>query len=235
MAPGRAAGGKTILRHEIIMSKTNILEQIEQKGSEKEKIAAQVVENPGLIPELLEGLKTQKGSIKFGCEKVLRLVSEQKPALIYPHFDIFAALLDSENNFLKWGAIKTTANLTPADSENKFEKIFAKYYALVTGPDMVTAANIVAGSVIIARAKPKLVEKISREILKVENAEYIHQGVLSEECQHVAFGHAIDAFTKFFDKIEEKQPVIEFIKKQLNNFRKPVAIRAEKFFKKYKL
>lgn len=217
------------------VSKTNILEQIEQKGSDKEKIAADVIENPGLIPELLAGMKAQKGNIKFGCEKVLRLVSQQKPGLIYPFFDIFVTLLDSENNFLKWGGIKTTANLTPVDSENKFEKIFAKYYAPIAGPAMITAANIIGSSVIIARAKPGLADKISREILKIEQAEYLLHGVVSPECQHVIFGHAIDAFTEFFELIKDKQPVIEFIKKQLNNFRRPVAIRAEKFLKKYKL
>ena len=41
---------------------------------------------------LIEMLTHEKTTIKFGCAKVLRLVSEQNPEL-----------LSSENSFLKWG------------------------------------------------------------------------------------------------------------------------------------
>ncbi|MBA7527022.1 hypothetical protein ES705_19195 [subsurface metagenome] len=34
-------------------------------------------------------------------EKILRLVSEQQLELIYPHFDTFVKMLDSDNNILK--------------------------------------------------------------------------------------------------------------------------------------
>ena len=104
------------------MDKVIILQQIEKKGSDKEKIAGLVVRNTSYIPHLLEGLQAQKGSIKFGCEKVLRLVSREKPEVLYPYFDIFVKLLGSDNNFLKWGAIITIANLTTVDSKKKFER-----------------------------------------------------------------------------------------------------------------
>jgi hypothetical protein len=39
------------------------------------------------------------------------LVSEKKPELVYSYFDFLVKLLDSENNFLKWGSIITISNL----------------------------------------------------------------------------------------------------------------------------
>jgi hypothetical protein len=209
-----------------------IKRQIKQK-EDIEKIAGLASQNPAIIKEIVEHLKIEKTALKFSYEKILRLISEESPALIYPYFDDFAGLLDSENNFIKWGAILTVANLTAVDSENKFDKIFKKYYLPVIGPAMISAANVIGSSGKIVLAKPYLTEKIVKEILKVQKAKYIHQGKLSSECKNIVCGQAVDSFAMFFDKIENKKPVIEFIKAQLNNSRHAVAKKAEKFLKKF--
>ena len=212
-----------------------LIDRIKQKGANIEEIANQAIHEPDSISELLAGLRHEKGSIRLGCEKTLRLISEQQPELIYPYFDTFADMLDSENNLLKWGAIITIANLTAVDSEDKFEKIFKKYYALITTPVMITAANIIGSSPRIAAAKPELIEKISKEILKVEKAQYESKGALSQDCNSVACGHAISSFAQFFNQVKNKKPIIRFVKKQVNNSRKSVAEKAEEFIKKYEI
>ena len=54
----------------------NIIEIISQKGSDKEQIAKEVINSPEIIPQLLDRLSDDKGSIKFSCEKILRLISD---------------------------------------------------------------------------------------------------------------------------------------------------------------
>jgi hypothetical protein len=98
---------------------------------------------------------------------------------------------------------------------------------------MITAANIIGNSVKIVSTKPHLVERITREILKVQKAKYLNKGVPSPECRNVAIGQAIDSFEKFFDKIEDKADVIRFVKKQLNNPREKVAKKAGRFIRKH--
>jgi len=204
-----------------------------KKKKDVNKISARVIKNPVIIKELVEQLKIEKSSLKFSYEKILRLISEKTPQLIYPYFDDYVKLLDSENNFLKWGAVLTIANLTSVDSENKFDKIFRKYYLPIEGPAMITAANIISSSWRIVSAKPYLTENITKEILKVQRAEYIHKGKLSLECKNVVCGHAIDSFAMFYNKIENKKPVRDFTKQQLNNSREAVKKKAEKFIKKF--
>ncbi len=58
-----------------------IIEKISKKGSDKEQIAKDVIGSPECISQLLEGLNHEKGSIRLGCEKVLRLISEQQQEL----------------------------------------------------------------------------------------------------------------------------------------------------------
>ena len=151
--------------------------------------------------------------------------------MIYPYFDVFADLLDSDNSFLKWGAIMTVANLTAVDAENKFEAIFQKYYAPIPGPAMVTAANVIGSSAKIALAKPELTERIAREIPKVDKAKYQRKGFPSPECRNVAIGQAIDSFERFFEQIDDKAKIVAFVKRQLRNTRKQVVKKAERFLR----
>lgn len=182
---------------------------------------------------MIAALQIEKGTPKYAYGKVLRFVSERRPELIYPYFGVFAAMLDHDNSFLKWGAIMTVAHLTTVDAKDKFEALFEKYYAPITGPVMVTAANIIGSSARIALAKPALTERITREILKVERAKYERHGHPSPECRNVAIGQAVDAFDQFFDQIEDKAAVMRFVKRQLTNRRKPVLKKAERFLRKH--
>lgn len=213
----------------------DLLGQLSQKGIEIEQVAEDVIASPEVIPDLFEGLENKKGTIRFGCEKIVRIISEKQPELIYPYFDRVESLLDSDNNILKWGALIIISNLSSVDMDKKIDRIFKKYFTPVTGKNMITASNIVKNAWKIALAKPSLVEKISREILRVEATEYENRGRPSPECNSIVCGHAIDSFSRFFDKIKNKKPVVEFINTQLNNPRTAVAKKAEKFLKKHNI
>ncbi len=213
------------------MAAKNILHLLTTKEIDVAAAVDQVVSAPEQIPELVAALRAERRSVKYAYEKVLRLVSERRPELIYPHFDAFAALLDHENSFLKWGAIMTVANLTAVDTGNRFEALFERYYAPIAGPAMITASNIIGSSPRIVQAKPHLTQRITSEILKVEDARYEHHGSPSPECRNVAISHAVDAFDQFFDRIDDKAAVVAFVKRQLTNTRKQVAKKAERFFR----
>lgn len=215
------------------MASKSILDQLGVKGADIGSVADQLVKNRRQIPVLVEALQVEKSSKKYAYEKALRRVSEIRPELLFPHFDVFIRMLDNENSFLKWGAIMTVANLTAVDTENRFEDIFRKYYAPISGPVMVTAANVIGSSVNIVRAKPELADPVVKEILKVEKARYLNKAEPSPECRNVAIGHAIDAFDQFYDRIGSKNKVLNFVKRQLGNTRKPVARKAERFVRKH--
>ena len=210
------------------MKESSSLQQLAKKETTAEAITDNVIQNPDLLPEIFQGLNAEKANVKYGCLKVLRLISEQQPAMLYPHFNFFVNLLDSEVTFFKCGTILIIANLTSVDLNDKFEKIIDKYFAPITGHVMIPAANIIASAAKIALAKPELTDRITREILKVEQAVY-----QTDECRNVAIGHAIKSFHQFFDRVKEQEPVIEFIKRQLDNSRCGTGKSAEKFFRKY--
>ncbi len=212
------------------MPESKLLQEIAQKETNKEEIRDRVIEKPRLLSEIIEGLSSDNARVKYGCAKILRMISEKEPEILYSRFDFFASLIDSDNTFLKWGAIHILANLAAVDSENKFEKIFDKYFAPIPGPVLITAANVIGGTAKIALAKPKFTEKIAKELLKVETATY-----QTTECSNIALGHTIESFDRFFDQIKDKEPVVALIKKQLRNTRNATRKKAERFLRKHEI
>ncbi|MFA5374602.1 MAG: hypothetical protein WC455_02445 [Dehalococcoidia bacterium] len=210
------------------MKNNNLIDQIATKGSDKEQIAEDIADDPERIAEVIEGLNSRKASVKFGCGKVLRIISEKYPKALYPHIDTFIKLLNSENNIMKWEGIYVIGNLASIDKDKRIDAILTKYLKPIEGPVMITAANVIGGAARIAVAKPYLSERIVTAILKVEHAEYA-----TAECRNVALGHALDAFEIFSDNIKNKQPVIDLVTRQTNNTRNSTRKRAEKLLKKW--
>ncbi len=209
-----------------MMTASKIWQGLAQKVITPDELAAQVYANPDLLPEIFLGLHAKPARIKYGCLKVLQLLSEQQPELLYPHFDKVVQLLDSEVTFFKWGAILMVAQLTRVDTAHKFEPLFEKYFAPITGAELIPAGNVMRGAATIARAKPELTERITQELLKVESARY-----QTDECRNVAIGHAIKAFGEFFAQLENLTAVLEFVQRQLNNSRHGVQLAAIKLLK----
>jgi hypothetical protein len=210
------------------MTETSLQRQIARKGSDKEKLAQRVVRDPGLLPDLLDGLHSDRAAVKYGCAKVLRIVSETEPGLVYPYIDLFEGLLRAENKILQWEAIFVIGELARVDTDGKIEKVFNRYFAPISGPVMITAANVIAGGAKIALAKPELTTRIVNRILAVEKARY-----RTAECRRVAIGQAITAFDRIFDRIRNKSPVIGFVRKQLRSPRPATRKKAERFLKKH--
>ena len=210
------------------MKNDNLLNQIATKGSDREQIAESIADDPARIAEIIEWWNSKKGSIKFGCGKVLRIISERHPEALYPHIDTFIKLLDSENNIMKWEGIYVIGNLACVDKAKRIDTILTRYLKPIKGPVMITAANVIGSAAKIAAAKPYLAERIAKAMLNVQHAEYA-----TAECRNVALGHALDAFEIFFDKIKNKQPVIDLVTKQMDNTRNSTRKRAEKLLKKW--
>ena len=182
---------------------------------------------PELIEAILAGLQSQEARMRFGCAKALRLISEERPELVYPHFDFFVRLLDHPNKILQWEASLILSNLARVDTQEKFTSIFEKYFAPVPGPVMITAANVIRGGARVARAKPDLADRIAAEMLKVGRAKY-----KTAECRNVAIGHAILALGECFNLLQNRGPVIRFVRGQISNERPATRKKAEQFLER---
>ncbi len=56
-----------------------------------------------VIPLFIEVMEKEKTAVKYQAEKAVRKISEERPAMLLPYVDRLIGLLDSDNNFIRWG------------------------------------------------------------------------------------------------------------------------------------
>jgi hypothetical protein len=207
---------------------TPLLKEIASGTSDVDGVVEKLVARPALLDDILSGLEADAARVKYGCLKALRLLSETHPALLYPHFDRFVALLDHRNNILKWGGIIILGNLAAVDCDNRLDALLERYLRPITGPTLITAANTIGGAAKIALAKPYLVDQVVHSLLRVKRATY-----QTPECRNVALGHVLKGLEMLFELVEDPRPVLEFARGQLRNSRNAVRQRARTFLKRH--
>ena len=201
------------------------------KSLTKEELLNKVKQDFDLLPFLLSGVNSSKAAVRYGCAKVLMDLSEENPEKLYPYMNSFIDLLDSKYRILTWNALAIIVNLTRVDTDKKFDAIFSRYYSFLNNDYMVTVANVVGNSSKIAQAKPYLIPKITDELLKVEDLSTGPH--LTEECKRVIAQKTIQTLDSFFDRIEQKERVISFVKAHLDSSRKSLRTAAENFLEKW--
>lgn len=204
-----------------------------KKKPDLKEFMTQVTGEPELIATLLEIIKVEKGTAKYNAEKIIRYVSERDPALIYPYFEGIASLLSSPNNFIKWGAVITLANLVPIDSENRFDAVFDQYFSLLNSESMIGAANVISNTWKIILAKPDYEPAITERLFQITKNVYLIRGKPSPECKNILYGQMLECFDKYFAVSASQEEMIKFAVLQRSNSRKQVARKAENFLKKH--
>lgn len=210
---------------------SGLVHALVDKTITKEELLKNVKLNSDLIPLLLRGISSSKAAVRYGCAKVLMDLSDEAPEKLYSYFDFFIKLLDSRYRILTWNALAIIANLTRVDVQKKFDVIFSKYYSFLNNDYMVTVANVVGNSATIATAKPYLIPKITDELLKVQNISISPH--LTQECKRVIAQQTIKSFNIFFDRVENKEKVLAFVRACLGSPRKKLRTAAETFIEKW--
>lgn len=191
----------------------------------------QTIEDKTVLPILLDIIETDKTAIKFLCEKIIREVSERNPKLLYPFFERMALLLDSENNFIKWGFILTLPNMLKVDEENKWEKVSKHYLSFLDTASIVTFGNTVSGVWKILEKYPKYEKDIVLKLLNIDQHTFLHKGEVSPECLNVAKGQIIDCFNRIYPTSHYDKQIRTFVRVNVDNTRRQVRNKAKRFLK----
>ena len=200
-----------------------LLSELKKKSNNADLIVELILQDLSLIRDLIYAISSGEATVRFKCAKVLRALSKANPKLLYPYFDFFSTLLDSQNNIIKWNAMDIIANITEIDTEGKFEKIFGKYYNLLNEGSLITAGHVVDNSGKIANVKHNLREQITDHLISVERIT-----LPTEECRSILDGKVIQAFGQYINHIKNNNDVVAYIKSQLKSGRSATRKKAEK-------
>jgi len=167
------------------------------------------------------------GAEKFRTVKALIALSESQPELLSPLFGELTELLEAENSIIKWGVFRILANLACVVQDGRIEEILPRYLTPISGPVMISAGIAIQGAAKIARCRKNLTARIVQAILQVETATY-----KTEECRHIAIGHAITALGTMETEVKQMPSVLGFVRRQTENPRPGTRQKAVLFLKK---
>ena len=198
---------------------------IEDNSAQPEAVAERALNDEQVLQELLNGVLSKNDAVRHGSFKALNFLSEKHPERLDYKWDFFADLLRSDNTHHKYIAIYMIANLTKADSQNKFEKLFDAYYGLLGDKSVIPPSHVALNSGKIALAKPKLQAEITGRLLDIDNVVQRHKDLVKAS--------AIEAFDAYFEKSKEQARIIEFVKAQLDCESPKTRKKAKEFLKKW--
>lgn len=178
----------------------------------------------------LSELNSKVPEIKYGMQKKILKLSETNPELLYDDFDFFVKLLENSNNILLWTGILVLGNLAKVDTGNKIDEILPQIFSKLNVGKMITAGNTIKSLVEIAKAKPKLADKITFEIMRVKDYKYD-----TKECADIAIGHALKNLEQIWNLLnnDSKSLLLKFAFDELGNSRPATARKAEHLLSKY--
>jgi len=185
----------------------------------------------GLVPLLIEGCLSPKGTVRYSCAAVLVELTAKYPNKLYPYFEKFVALLDSKYRIITWNALAAIANLTSVDVDCKFDALFDRYYSFLDSEYMVTVANTVSNTATVVVNKPYLADRLAFELLKVQNLRLTPH--LTEECTRVIAQKAIRTFDTLMKYTQNKAILFAFAEKYQNSNRASLRKEAQGFLKKW--
>jgi hypothetical protein len=185
------------------------------------ELLQQISKDSSFILSLITTLNA-KSTVRFKAAKNLQIISQNKPTLLYPHFEVFVKLLDNSSSVMLWNGIIILSYLVEVDTSHRFDNIFGSYYRHLWDGKLVTAANILASSGRIARYRPDLADSITAELLKVDEIL-----LPTPECREVARGHVLASFAEYPDTLKHNQRVKDFIGRCSSSHRPAVKKKAE--------
>ena len=201
---------------------------LDRKDADIESIAEKARKDEEVLSDVVKGVLSSTEVLRFNSFKVLLLVSEENPELLYPYWDTFVAMLTSDNAYQRHIAVYLIADLTRKDAECKFEDIFDTYYALLDDKSVIPAAHLALNSGKIAKAKPHLQTEITNKLLSIDKTHH------KPDRKDLIKGYAIEGFDEYFAEAADKEKILSFVTEQLESKSPTTKKKAKTFLKKWK-
>ncbi len=214
------------------MHKDELILLLKQKP-DIDDVVIDVMKDTQLIPVLFEIIETEKSSVKFSAEKIIRIISQKDANMLLPYFNRMVALLDSENTFIRYGFILSVPNLFSLDQEKKWVAFVERYILFLESTAIAEFNNAVSNVWKILKQYPDYESVIVPKLLQIDQHVFLHKGERSLECIDVAKGQIIDCFIEIYERSVYQKEMRAFVTENAQNHRKKVQASAKRFLRAY--
>lgn len=182
----------------------------DKSGKNLDKVVRSALSDKKILNEMVEGVACKNETYRYNCSKVLSKIAQDHPAVPYPYWDYFIGLLDSDNSYHRCATVNIIADLTKADTESKFEKIFNEYFDLLDDEKIIVARYLAKDAGKIVKNKPHLLKKITEKLLNVDRTHH------TEDRKDLLKSDIIESFDRFFEGSDDKEKILAFARAQLD-------------------
>jgi hypothetical protein len=204
-----------------------VIEALFSKEADVDNWAERATGDTKLIGELVDGLTDKNEDYRYNCSKVLHVISRTHADLVYPYWDKFVSLMPSKNAYHRMSAVSHLAGLVEVDTENKLDKIFEAYYALLDDPSVIVAIYVAQASGKIAAARPDLALKITGHLLDIDKTHHLPSR------KALIKAGIIESFDNYIENYPGKSAIIDFVKQQIDSDSPKTRNLAKAFLKKW--
>jgi hypothetical protein len=198
------------------------------KDSDLDPVIQAALKNAEVLKSLLDGLLVKEDAYRYNCFKALLQIAETQPAILYPHWEFITGLLDSDNAYHRSTAVNLLAHLTPADTANKFEALFERYFGLLDDPSIVVARYVARAAGVIAAAKPALREGIIARLLSLDETTHRPQ-----DRKDLMKADVLLSLETIFDDTQDQARLLAFAEGLLDCESPKTRKAAKEFLKKF--
>jgi len=203
--------------------------ELNTKNPNFSHIQAWLTINPNEIPFLVENLKSNDDTLRFNSFVLAQSIARDDGALLYPFWEDLVAMLKDSNNYFRSIAIQLLAALCPTDLENKFESIKEDYFSHLHSGSIMTIRYLIQSTSAIFLAKPSLRPFLMSILLHIEK----HVNLMPERIDLIRTDILV-VFEEIWEKIDNKEPMIEFAEKAIQVQSPKTKKQAREFLKKNK-
>jgi hypothetical protein len=214
-----------------LVSKDGLILKISDKNVNIHEYAEKAI-NDWQIRDMIVNLMLNNPNIMvyYNSYYIISLASELKPELFYNYWDDWVLLLNHQNSYHRDFALNLLANLTQVDAENKFSIIFDEYFSHINDEKFMTSRQCIQNTAKILTNKGELIEDITNILLDIDA-----RCSFPEKQKALLKSDVIDLFDEFYEQINDKERINEFIKAELDSISPKTKRKAKNFVKTYSI
>ncbi len=210
-----------------------MLPQLTDKTAEIPKIAEMACGNLSVLSEIIDGLKLKvntkspEETVRYNCYKVLMHITDTNGSLLYPRWQTFVEMLNSDNSYHKMAGVQLIAGLAKSDANNQFLKIADRYFGLLDDPSVIVAIYVASTAGKIVNAKPSMEPQITNKLLGIPQTHHT-----ASRKALIAAG-AIESFGQYVNSVSDRGPILQFVRAQEESDSPKTRKLAKAFLKKW--
>lgn len=172
------------------------------------------------VEVVLAGLVSESKKVQNGCAELASLLSSAKPALLYPHVDVFQKNLTAKEPILRWEAACTLGNLAQIDDSGQIRASVDHLLGFLRDKSIVLQGHSVRALAKIVKKFPDLGPRVLQEMLHVRGAFPGNR-----------IGFIVEAMEAFVTNAKLRPEVIAFVEPYTHSDIASVATKARKVMK----